>query len=690
MRVMKEKEIKQTREEQTNQPALINGHAHGPRVSVLASACAFTCQREHVKELQSRILSLASAFSGHVPVASCGADASDAIFVLPLGEPCGHRVVVVWLVLLAAWRNAEAHYHDRSVGSLGRNFRPSTLKQATTSAGQNPSTAAGNTGMDEANGNKAAVADIQSSAAGTAKPEPPSESQSLLRTRRWIVLSFWAIVVCFGLPHWLWTTSTYRASLPLEQMNNWAEGKACQLYFPFNIRLGVQGWSQGEVDQLAEQVRPLLDGTDKQSPFAFLIDTHESDCGYAQADEAVAVSLAVNDGRNAHEHISSLESWSSTLSLRYGLARPKGRDGLARWVADEVREVFQPQIESLIHLLSGTPFALERTALTTAATQAKLDARNTRAFKYASTYHLTFSLFVSGSSPAAWEIEEALHDYLEPLIDALKAISNITVDTQVQLHASFSPSIACPVYDKSSKEWKLRKEDLSGFINAAEWPLSPSIGSGPTINFVLYAPTPTQSPLVIAETGGSSWLVPQWGGVAILNSQTHTTRLSKADLEPTMLTFADQLTSLIGLPAEPAQSLALRLKALSRERATSLILSSSSTLGALSRLTLKLTSIAIPDTVAASVQTSLDHLTLACSDLKAGRYESALTHARTADEASEKAFFEPSMVGQVYFPDEHKVAVYVPLLGPMAVPLVMIGLKELVKFRDARRKVKTG
>ncbi|KAK5701518.1 GPI transamidase component [Elasticomyces elasticus] len=553
-----------------------------------------------------------------------------------------------------------------------------------------PTTVAGNTGMDEANGNKAAVADTESSVTGTAKPEPPPESQSLLRTRRWIVLSFWAIVVCFGLPHWLWTTSTYRASLPLEQMNNWAEGKACQLYFPFNIKLGVQGWSQGEVDQLAEQVRPLLDGNDKQSPFVFLIDTHEPDCGYAHADEALTVSLEVNDGRNAHEHISSLESWSSTLSLRYGLARPKGRDGLARWVADEVRVVFQPQIESLIYLLSGTPFALERTALTTAATQAKLDARNTRAFKYASTYHLTFSLFVSGSSPAAWGIEEALHNYLEPLIDALKAISNITVDTQVQLHASFSPSIAGPVYDKSSKEWKLRKEDLSGFINAAEWPLSPSIGNGPTINFVLYAPTPAQSPLVIAETGGSSWLVPQWGGVAILNSQTHTTRLSKADLEPTMLTFADQLTSLIDLPAEPAQSLALRLKALSRERATSLILSSSSTLGALSRLTLKLTSIAIPDTVAASVQTSLDHLALACSDLKAGRYESALTHARTADEASEKAFFEPSMVGQVYFPDEHKVAVYVPLLGPMAVPLVMIGLKELVKFRDARRKVKTG
>jgi len=47
------------------------------------------------------------------------------------------------------------------------------------------------------------------------------------------------------------------------------------------------------------------------------------------------------------------------------------------------------------------------------------------------------------------------------------------------------------------------------------------------------------------------------------------------------------------------------------------------------------------------------------------------------------------MVGQVYFPDEHKVAVYVPLLGPMGVPLVLAGVKELLGlYRGMREKVK--
>ena len=52
-------------------------------------------------------------------------------------------------------------------------------------------------------------------------------------------------------------------------------------------------------------------------------------------------------------------------------------------------------------------------------------------------------------------------------------------------------------------------------------------------------------------------------------------------------------------------------------------------------------------------------------------------HAREAYADSEKAFFEKSMVGQVYFPDEHKVAVYLPLLGPIGVPLVVGLVREL-------------
>ena len=75
------------------------------------------------------------------------------------------------------------------------------------------------------------------------------------------------------------------------------------------------------------------------------------------------------------------------------------------------------------------------------------------------------------------------------------------------------------------------------------------------------------------------------------------------------------------------------------------------------------------------------HLQLACTDL--GTTES-LGHARIAEAEAERAFFEKSMVGQLYFPDEHKVAVYLPLLGPIGVPLIMGLLNELRAWKQRR------
>lgn len=47
-----------------------------------------------------------------------------------------------------------------------------------------------------------------------------------------ILLAFWAVVVALGLPQWIWTTSIHRSNLPIEMMNDWANGKVC-----FNLRL---------------------------------------------------------------------------------------------------------------------------------------------------------------------------------------------------------------------------------------------------------------------------------------------------------------------------------------------------------------------------------------------------------------------------------------------------------------------
>lgn len=54
-----------------------------------------------------------------------------------------------------------------------------------------------------------------------------------------------------------------------------------------------------------------------------------------------------------------------------------------------------------------------------------------------------------------------------------------------------------------------------------------------------------------------------------------------------------------------------------------------------------------------------------------------MQHSSLALEYAEKAFFDDKMVSMLYFPDEHKYAIYTPLFGPLALPLVMALLKEL-------------
>lgn len=270
----------------------------------------------------------------------------------------------------------------------------------------------------------------------------------------------------------------------------------------------------------------------------------------------------------------------------------------------------------------------------------------------------------------------------------ISAVSNFTVDTQVQLHATLSPSVHAPEYDADNHVWTLREEDLSAFVNAAEWPLSPSIGAGPTLNFALYVPGHETSPLVVKGNYASSWLVPQWGGVVILNpgdpnTTSSVSMLSKEAIRPALLTFSHQLLALLGAPQTPP-SLPLQLQTLTRVRAASLLLSASSTMGSLANLTVALPSIAIPETVSSAVDTTLNHLRHTCNAMKEGKFKEALENARIAEAEAERGFFEKSMVGQVYFPDEHKVAVYLPLLGPIGVPLIMSALKECRRWRSAR------
>ena len=424
-------------------------------------------------------------------------------------------------------------------------------------------------------------------------------------------------------------------------------------------------------------------------------------------DVALTVKLLPQDASGSAKAI--LQPHSTTYDIHYAPSHVPSTSSssspLANYIAAQLQELFAEEQATIAYVLTSQSTSHLSSTPTTSQQApairdhrsgtrrvlhpelaARLASRMTRSLKYAPTYHITISLFTPLAIPSSWEIEDALREYFEPLLESISQISNFTVDTQVQLHATFSQSMQHPQYDENLKLWVLREEDLSGFINAAEWPLSPSIGAGPTLNFVLYVPSPANSPLVVQGSQATNWLIPQWGGVAILNPSAPApyradlpSTLSKAAIQPALLTFSHQLLSLLGAPQSPA-SLPLQFRTLTRIRAATLLLSASATMGSLARLTVALPSIAIPETVFSGVETTLAHLRCSCDALRKGNFGAALSNARVAEAEAEIAFFEKSMVGQVYFPEEHKVAVYLPLLGPVGVPLVMSALKELKRI----------
>ena len=64
----------------------------------------------------------------------------------------------------------------------------------------------------------------------------------------------------------------------------------------------------------------------------------------------------------------------------------------------------------------------------------------------------------------------------------------------------------------------------------------------------------------------------------------------------------------------------------------------------------------------------------------------ALRHARLSMAAAEKAHYDPTMIPQLYFAEEHLYAVYLPLLAPLVLPIALAFVRELKMLLRQRRK----
>jgi len=196
------------------------------------------------------------------------------------------------------------------------------------------------------------------------------------------------------------------------------------------------------------------------------------------------------------------------------------------------------------------------------------------------------------------------------------------------------------------------------------------------------------------------FLTPRWGGILIYNIdylEGPTPVEIPLDSHKIMSVFLSEVRLLLGLQLHTEmQNVSFEssddslitdweydylLRKLTLENVATV----SNTLRSLAQLLGEIENIVINDDIGNSVFTSVDATMKSIESLEKGDSLRAFSLSSTGQIASEKAFFDPSMLALLYFPDDQKYAVYVPLFLPVGVPVVF-SLVYIIRAARAYRK----
>jgi phosphatidylinositol glycan class S len=329
---------------------------------------------------------------------------------------------------------------------------------------------------------------------------------------------------------------------------------------------------------------------------------------------------------------------------------------------------------------------------------------SSRVVNYDSEYEITFSL-VNEKPQVDIEakIEHYIEKYFRRIIDQLEVYTNFSLKSQILLYSDFdSYRIPSKVDDHSQESnskrvFYLKPADLSQMTNAIESRLGSRISDASSLQFVTYIPS--KQPMYIideTQTAGqkiSSFLVPRWGAVYIHNSDSINSTDTVGSMP--MKVFLTQFLELMGVHLHASSSPnGQRARIYSSEIYTYLLaktlenqMNSLNTLKSLASLLTKISQMVIEENVAKEIIVCVEQVEKSMLLAKEGRIEQAFQASRQAFVSSEKAFFDASILEQLYFPEDQKFAVYIPLFIPIGIPVIM-SLKTVINVIKKKRKVK--
>lgn len=189
----------------------------------------------------------------------------------------------------------------------------------------------------------------------------------------------------------------------------------------------------------------------------------------------------------------------------------------------------------------------------------------------------------------------------------------------------------------------------------------------------------------------------RWGGVQLLNpdkSHCEQQQPFKVNSKHIMQTFIVQFKKLIGLNNFSFDDKVIKLKneediypwqldGLHRMRILEQFISARITLTSLSQLLGEISNIVITTEVGNAVSKSVNSIKDTLESLENNDLLKALNFSTQSFISSEFAFTHPSLLALLYFPDDQKYAVYIPLYLPVMIP-VLLSLKNIHKWLNKR------
>lgn len=299
-----------------------------------------------------------------------------------------------------------------------------------------------------------------------------------------------------------------------------------------------------------------------------------------------------------------------------------------------------------------------------------------------------------------WNVKQATERYLRPFLTEFNELSEFTLKSQrkYQLELKYGTK-AIEDDSKIGRHFPMNHDTLPQIITSIERKLGTDVANKPCIHLVIYVPPCKLSPVYIYKSGQrvsnhsfDSFISAKWGGIVIANPSEKVcvavdddvnVKDIHLDSHEIMDFVLYQLRKIFELEVDiPITGAALEAigdvkprlwekDMYLRNGAIHLISSASSTLQSLVKLLDDIKNIVIGDHVGAEIQKSYDNIVRAKQALSRNDVKNSVKYARDAFISAEKAFNDPSLLELLYFPEEQKYAIYIPLYLPIMIPVIM-------------------